>query len=174
MLLSNYDSSYWDKTNVALLQFEQSLDTGNEILNILLWEKRKEAEKYGINFECITEKVDLSFIDDMDICSIIGNISDNAIEAGQELLNVKQPVISLKIGNVNNFVIIKIQNDCISSSKIKLKSNIFKTTKDMKKMHGIGLSSVKRAVEKYDGNCEFDTYDDVFIAKILIPCPINQ
>lgn len=174
MLLSNYDNLYLEKTKEALQQFEQNLNTGCDILNILLWEKSKEAEKYGINFECIIENVDLSFMEDMDICSIIGNILDNAIEACQELLNVKRPAVSIKIGNVNNFIIFKTQNDCIGSSKIKLKSNVFKTTKEMKKLHGIGLSSVKYAVEKYDGHCEFDTYNDVFIVEILIPYPIRQ
>lgn len=174
ILVSNYNNSYLERTNEAIEQFGKIYDTGCDILNILLWEKNNEASKEEINFECIVEKVDMSFIDDMDICSIMGNLLDNAIEAGKELLNVKRPTISIKIGRVNNFIIIKIVNDCISSSKIKMNNGIFKTTKDMKKLHGIGLNSIKRAVEKYDGNCEFDTYDDLFITKILIPCPIKQ
>lgn len=174
ILISNYDSSYLEKTKAALSQFEKVFDTGCDILNILLWEKNNEAEKRGISFECVVGHVDLSFIDNMDVCSIIGNILDNAIEASQELFNVKRPSINIKIGNVNNFVIIKMKNDCISSSRKKLKNNIFETTKKFKKMHGIGLSSIKRVVEKYDGHCEFDIEDEVFISEILIPCPIRQ
>lgn len=33
----------------------------------------------------------------------------------------------------------------------KLKENIFETTKDIKKMHGIGLSSVKRLLKNMMG-----------------------
>lgn len=171
MLVSNYDSSYLEKTKKTLEQFDKIYDTGCDILNILFWEINNEASKYGINFECIVEKVDMSFIDDMDLCSIMGNILDNAIESGKELLNVKRPTICIKIGSINNLIIIKIINDCISSSKIRL-NNSFRTTKDKKKLHGIGLNSIKRAVEKYDGHCEFDTCDDQFITEILIPFPI--
>lgn len=84
MLVSNYDSSYLEKTKVALSKFEKVFDTGCDVLNILLWEKNNEAEKQDIGFECDIDNVDLSFIDDMDVCSIIGNILDNAIEASQE------------------------------------------------------------------------------------------
>lgn len=127
-----------------------------------------------IGFECVVDNVDLSFMDDMDVCSLIGNILDNAIEASQELLDTKKPSISIKIGNINNFIIIKTRNECISCSRKKLKENIFETTKDIKKMHGIGLSSVKKVVEKYDGHCEFDMEGEVFTAEILIPYPIKQ
>lgn len=89
ILVSNYDSSYLEKAKDAILKFEKVFDTGCDILNILLWEKNNEAEKMDIGFECVVDNVDLSFMDDMDVCSLIGNILDNAIEASQELLDTK-------------------------------------------------------------------------------------
>lgn len=90
ILVSNYDSSYLEKAKDAILKFEKVFDTGCDILNILLWEKNNEAEKMDIGFECVVDNVDLSFMDDMDVCSLIGNILDNAIEASQELLDTKK------------------------------------------------------------------------------------
>lgn len=174
ILVSNYDSSYFERTKATLLQYEENFDSGSDILNILLWEKSKEAIKYGINFEYNIEKIDWTFIDDMDMCSILGNLLDNAIESSKELSNIKTPSINIKICYFNNFIIIKIKNDCNTGLKIKLENNIFKTTKENKKIHGIGMNSIKRAVEKYDGCCNFDTENDTFITEILMPCPINQ
>lgn len=45
MLVSNYDSSYLEKTKTALSKFEKVFDTGCDILNILLWEKKFETNK---------------------------------------------------------------------------------------------------------------------------------
>nr|WP_314463099.1 GHKL domain-containing protein [uncultured Clostridium sp.] len=172
MLLSSLSPDYLTEIKSTLSQFEKFSDSGNGILNILLWKKYSEANKYGIELESVIEKVDLNFMDDMDICSIVGNILDNAIEACKEVDRNRIPEISVRIGKINNFIIIKIENDCIGSLRRKGRGNVFETTKAEKDMHGIGLSSVKRAVEKYDGNCEFECSNHKFTTEILIPIPI--
>jgi len=172
MLLSSLSPDYLTEIKSTLSQFENFSDTGNGILNILLWKKYSEADKYGIELESVIEKVDLNFMDDMDICSIVGNILDNAIEACKEVDRNQIPEISVRIGKINNFIIIKIENDCLGSLRKKLRKNVFETTKAEKDMHGIGLNSVKRAVEKYDGNCVFECSNHKFSTEILIPIPI--
>lgn len=174
LLVSSYNTDYLEKSKNTIKQFENILDTGSEILDILLWEKYNESNRLGIELESVVEKIDLNFIEDMDICSIVGNVLDNAIEASSEVDRNLLPEICLRIGKINNFVIIKVENDCIGNSRKKGKDNIFKTTKNESNMHGIGLHSVKRAVKKYDGNCEFECIGDKFIVEILIPIPINQ
>ncbi len=171
MLISTLSSKYLEETKETLRQFEGFFDTGNRILNILLWEKYNIANKSGIELKAVVEKVSLKFIDDTDICSIIGNILDNAIEACSEIDRNQIPEISVRIGKINNFIVIKIENDCIESIRKKQRKNVFETTKTEKKMHGIGLNSVKHAVEKYNGNCEFECLNNKFLTEILIPIP---
>lgn len=174
MLLSNYDNAYFEKIKESFEGLEDAFDTGCEILNILLWEKHNEAVKCGIKFKCIIEELEWRFMDDIDICSIMGNILDNALEAGQEIPPVQEPMINIRIGYINNLIMIKMENTCVRGSRTIRNANIFQTTKKVKEIHGIGLKSVMRAVEKYDGHCEFDSYEDRFITEILIPSPIKQ
>lgn len=171
MLISSLSPKYQAETNDTLRQFEKFSDSGNSILNILLWKKYAQAGKYGIEVESVIEKADLNFMDDMDICSIVGNILDNAIEACMEVDRNQIPEITVRIGKINQFIIIKVENDCIGSVRKKHKESIFETTKAEKNMHGIGLNSVKRAVEKYDGNCEFECNHNKFTTEVLIPIP---
>lgn len=172
MLLSSLNPDYLAEIKSNLSQFEHFSDTGNGILNMLLWKKYIEASKYGIELDSVIEKADLNFIEDMDLCSIVGNILDNALEACKEVDRNQIPEISVRIGKINNFIVFKIENDCVGSLRKKRSENLFETTKTEKDMHGIGLRSVKRAVEKYDGNCEFECTSHKFTTEILIPIPI--
>lgn len=169
LLVSNHNPKYLRETKEALRQFDRFSDTGNDILNILLWEKYNEANKLGIELDTIIEKVDLNFIDDMDACSIVGNILDNAIEACSEVDRNQVPGISVRIGQINNFIVIKVENDCIGNTRKRQGNSIFETTKTEKKLHGIGLNSIKYVVEKYDGNCEFECSGNRFLTEVLIP-----
>ena len=68
-----------------------------------------------------------------------------------------------------------MENDCILNTRYKLKKGVgYETTKKDKNLHGIGLLSVSKAVEKYDGYCDFKCNGDKFCSEILIPMPIMQ
>lgn len=174
MLISEFSSSYQDRIKNKLKGFEKFDDTNSTILNILLWKKCNEAHDKGIEIKINVSQVNLDFMDDMDICSIVGNILDNAIEACSDIADNSIPEIMVNIKQIKKFIVFKIENDCIENTRVQLKDNVFRTTKLNKDVHGIGLSSIKRTVEKYDGNSEFSCLDDRFVTEILIPIPINQ
>ena len=51
----------------------------------------------------------------------------------------------------------------------KSKSGDFlSTTKDDKKMHGWGISSVRSTVEKYNGTFQYDVKDKLFVVNIIL------
>lgn len=175
MLLLQNDSTYYKGIDAKLKEFEGFVNTGSDILNVLLWQKSSEAIEKGIEAETVVEEIDMSFIDDMDLCSIVGNILDNAIEACCEIDRNCIPEIFVRIGKVNNFIVFKVENDCIINTRHKSKKGVgFETTKKEKNIHGIGLFSVTKAVEKYDGHCEFKCNGNKFCSEILIPIPIMQ
>lgn len=61
----------------------------------------------------------------------------------------------------------KVENSKIN--KINIKNNKFMTDKDNKFSHGLGISSIKNSVKKYNGETVINYTDDRFIIKILIP-----
>ena len=175
MLFVQNNSEYCNEIDIKMREYEGFVNTGSEILDMLLWQKSSDAIKKGIEIETVVEELDLSFIDDIDLCSIVGNILDNAIEACSQIDRNHIPEIFIRIGKVNNFIMIKMENDCILNTRYKLKKGVgYETTKKDKNLHGIGLLSVSKAVEKYDGYCDFKCNGDKFCSEILIPMPIMQ
>lgn len=61
----------------------------NRALNVILYQKQKECERYGIEFQINIGFGDLSFINYSDTCAIFGNALDNAATACQEILVYK-------------------------------------------------------------------------------------
>jgi len=143
------------------------INVGHPALTALLNSKRKVAEIKKIEFD-FSVKCDISqiHITSWDLCSIIGNLVDNAFEAVTENKNHKQVGLELKLED-NNYVIYVYNNGPKLSSKEKLK--IFEpgfTTKESIG-RGYGLYLVKKLVENYHGNIQvFSNDKTTFIVSI--------
>ena len=122
--------------------------TGNKVIDAVLATKKNSAEHKGINFYANGNIPDKCVIDDIDFTNIIGNLLDNAIEAAEK---VEKGNVSIVIKPQKKFIIIKVKN-----SYDGYKNNELKTTKKDKEYHGIGLKSIKRIVEKYQGEFELE------------------
>ena len=98
-----------------------------------------------------------------DICTILSNLLDNAIEATQF---VEEPdVIELTIRRVNYMLLIKVSNSCIQDREF---IEYPETTKENKKMHGWGIPSVKETVEKYNGTLKLAKDNGRFIVSAML------
>lgn len=87
-------------------------------------------------------------IDPVDWCIIFGNALDNAIEACEKIEDNRK-FISLKLMSRSNTFIVKIINS--SKDDFIVEKKRYLTTKKNKDEHGIGMNSIKNAIEKYDG-----------------------
>ncbi len=130
----------------------------NSILNLKIG--RCHSENIDIKVEV---ESDFDNFNDVDICVLIANLLDNAIEASN---NIENPFISLSIRNEKNYLCIMIKNK-ISYSVIEGHKNL-KTTKSDKSKHGFGLYSISQIVEKYDGIKNFYEKNGFFVADIWL------
>lgn len=141
--------------------------TGNMFLDLILEEKLEICKKnkiyFGINIYNI-EKI--KFIEPMDICSIFSNIIDNAIEASMKINDFNERKIDLRGNIANNFFVIRIENN--KKNKI-LKNKDTIITNKLGSIHGLGLKSVKMAVDKYNGKINIDYTENRFCVKIIFP-----
>ncbi|CEK36647.1 sensor histidine kinase virs; sensor histidine kinase virs (plasmid) [[Clostridium] sordellii] len=170
--LKSYDCrsdmiKYIDNLNLEINKFSRVIKTGNNTLDIILSEKIYECSKYNIMFESNINCTKLDFISDIDICSIFANALDNSIEACKKIDENIEKKIQLKVTYVNKFCIIKLINT--KKNKIKFTPMGMETSKRDKFKHGIGLASIKRTVNKYNGDVIINYSDDEFILKIMIP-----
>lgn len=69
----------------ALTIYDSMFQTGNQILDTILTEKKLYCEYNKINMTCIAEGEKLDFLSESEICSLFGNIVDNAVTAVSHL-----------------------------------------------------------------------------------------
>lgn len=145
------------------------INTGNPFIDVLVSEKILLAQNQNIKCDICINLKGISFIKNVDFCSLFGNLLDNCIEVTSGL--DKEKYIFVRCDISKQHLLIKTINPY--GQKINKKNGIFLTTKSNVSHHGFGISSIKNVVKKYNGNASFSTQNDTFIVNISIPIPIN-
>lgn len=163
---------YLEKMEVAIQHFETQYNTGNKALDILLSGKSKQIVENGMNFTCVADGTLLDKIEIIDICSIVGNALDNAIESIMQLSDPEKKIIKVAIFAQSNFLLMRFEN--YFESQLNFEDGDIATTKNDKRAHGFGIRSIKNAAEKYGGNVKIVTDDHWFTLCVLIPLAENE
>ena len=110
-------------------------------------------------------------LDIFDICIILGNSLDNAIEACCRINGLQRRFIKLIINyDDGNFLL------SISNPISKYAGSNFKTTKYNKALHGFGIKNIKKIVGKYNGHFSVSQFNNIFSLNISFStnwCEIN-
>lgn len=133
------------------------------ILSIIINSKIGVAKSKNINVRCVIMS-ELKNISDIDIGILIANLLDNAIEACEKNKNKSEIVI--KIWESGSYYCIKIVNTV--ETDILINNPNLVTSKKNKKIHGIGISSVRDIVHKYNGIMNFEQKSDKFYVYISL------
>ena len=148
-----------------IADYEDYVHTGNEFLDIILKDKAAKAREKQIDFSAMVDFHGIDFMEPLDISTIFGNAIDNAIEASENLPEYKR-LITVKAERVRDMLLITIENNTQPGNHLTEG-----TTKKDRFVHGFGIPNIKKAVEKYSGQCNFQQKERVYRLKILIPCP---
>ena len=158
--------SLFDEYSNTLDSFRSSInsfDTGNGIADALLSDKCQKA--LASNTKIMFQgTIPTNYLSPTDICVILGNTLDNAIEACEKFDDTETKTISV-VSNCNSgFLFLSITNPI--HEKVKIHNNYISTTKENKTLHGFGLYSLQSVVKKYDGNVELNATDTTFTINI--------
>lgn len=160
-------AKYVNSISAPIDELSDTTWSGVDIVDAILNHTVLEAQRQGIEIDVNAEFPKDCNITSDDLCVILFNLLDNAMEAC--LRRMRQtgnpPRIEVTIRRIHQFLIIKIQNPCIPPRKL---FGIFPTTKADARHHGIGLRNVREKVEKYNGSLEIDVEDDVFTITALL------
>lgn len=139
--------------------------SSHPVINALLTVKQNLAENRNITMEIhCTHSSDIG-ITDVDICSVLGNLLDNALEACDKTEQIDKKV-SVDISEKAGFFIIKVANS-ITSHTPKFKG-IGYTSKADTENHGLGLRMVERICSKYDGKLILSpSQETMYVSAIL-------
>lgn len=140
--------------------------TGVEAIDYILSQKVEKAKQNGVDVTVQAEYPKECSIDPVDLCTVLTNLFDNAIEACMKQPDGADRKIELTIRRIHQFVIIKIENS--SDVEPTMKSGSLVTSKKDSKHHGWGMKSVKSAVEKYNGTVEYEYKDGTFSVSVMM------
>lgn len=145
-----------------------SINTGNGVVNALLYSKRKEAEKREIQLFYIPSGIFPKFPCEIyELVQIIGNLLDNAFEY-VENLEKEQRIVMLSICVNENKKKIEVRNTyCVEKSgqaSISQKKNF--STK-LGERRGYGLQNVKAITSKYHGKFDLFQEENEFVVEVL-------
>lgn len=162
-----YDEAieYGKKLTNPLEVLVQRSWSGNKILDTILNTKLLEAERKNIQVHMEIDNMLGLPLADYDLCVIVSNLFDNAIEACEYVKRDEKDIfISMKSTDV--LYVIKIVN----SMEIKpvKKNHKYYTIKGDQDIHGIGLESVRASVEKYQGTLLLEHTEKQFSALVSI------
>ena len=121
-------------------------------------------DEYEIKFELEVDLYEIP-LQDAELGVILGNLFDNAIEAAKKSEQFKRRIF-LKICNLNEMFLLHLFNS--NTQMPVIVDDRFVTAKEDKYAHGLGVESVKRIVEKYNGDISFQYDDEHFEVDILI------
>ena len=159
------------------MQMAELLEKANQIPSlddkafaILLNEKTKRAEEVGIALELEVNR-ESSGIPSVELCSLVSNLLDNAIEAVQKVKEDKYIRFSFYV-NLNK----QTTEICCENPYEKCpveKDGRFFTIKKDKQNHGIGIQNIRKIVEKNHGVIKI-SYDTDFCVHISFPHQFNE
>lgn len=154
--------SYIGKMEETVSRLDFAYQTGNPITDIIIHQKGQEAEKKQILFQ-----VDFAYppklrIDVYDVAVILNNALENAIEACDRMAccdTVVEKQIKLRSYVKGSLFFIEVENDFSEQIVIEQESGLSVSSKENRKLHGLGLSNIQRCAKKYMGDIDIVVSD---------------
>ncbi len=152
---------YLDMLDDDLTNVETVVRTGNRMADAILNSKLSLAAEKEIDIKA-EAKIPVSLtVSELDLCIIIGNLLDNAMEACMELPPERR-LIRLYMEMKGTYLYLALTNTAGGRKK-----HSFGTTRG--EGHGLGLSRVDAVVQKYGGYVTRASEDEAFSTEILLP-----
>lgn len=143
------------------LNVNNVIDVDNDFVNAILNSKLSIAQKHKIEVMCSIFG-EINGIADIDLCNLLGNLLDNAIEANDRFSG-KAKYIELRIVADE----VKITITVVNASSSDVYDNLT-TTKTDSGNHGFGIKTIKAIAHKYNGKADFVLSENQFESRILL------
>lgn len=156
--------NYLDELELDLDSIRQMIESGNVNLDAILNSKLSLAVKQEIEVDykaVVPEKLTVS---DIDLCVLIGNLIDNAVEACEKI-EEGRAFLRLYIGVLKHQLYISVANS--TTELVRKLDEEYITTK--RGNHGHGLKRINKIVEKYGGFINRKNEPGVFVTEVMLP-----
>lgn len=153
----------------AIKIYDNSIKTGSEVLDIVIYEKQLVFNKEGIRFTVMADGSLLSFMRTTYVYALFNNALGNALEAVRKLDNPDMRVIDLTVRRIEDMLVITVTN--YYNGELNPDNA---TTKEDKSQHGLGIKSMKYIAELYGGTLSTSADGCLFELCCRIPIPAKE
>lgn len=162
--LKDYDSAlvYLDKLGTYVHKANRICYTGNNAIDSIVNIKGSMANSLGIDFICKVNIITSIMADELDLCRIIGNALDNAIE-GCERSSADKKHIYFSINEEQDTLSLVVTNSCD-----EVNTDLLTSSKKKSGLHGIGIGSIRSAAERLQGVSTFNYQDGIFTLRVVV------
>ncbi|MCD8356520.1 MAG: GHKL domain-containing protein [Clostridia bacterium] len=133
----------------------------NEVANAVLSAKAEEMDRKGLDRDFQISLQETIPIADMDLCALLGNALDNAMEAA---VKAEDKRISVRCRIEKGMLMLKVTNELAGDEKTD-----FTTTKQDKKNHGFGLVGMREIATRYGGSLDATAVGSHFELVVCLP-----
>ena len=156
---------YIDQMEQELKKIDLKYKSGHTGVDAILNSKLSLAENQGLKVKCDAQLPKILSFNPVDLCVLLGNLIDNAIEACEKMeqsqerfirvyLCVRKQQFYISVCNSTNEVVRKLDWEYISTKRGN---------------HGHGLLRMNQIVEKYQGYMNRQNEPGAFVTEIMLP-----
>lgn len=137
-------------------------DYGNEAVNALMQKKQEDMERWQITADISLVIPDPMHIDELDLCILLGNALDNAIEALQKVPK-EERFLEVRLYAYEQFVSLYVNNRVLPTP-----ISFCSDKAQVEQLHGFGLFSMRSIAEKYYGSLQIEQKKDLVELHVLL------
>ena len=161
-----------DQIREYLRSAEKTLDenarivaTANPVVNSMINQKLTYARSLGIDSQAKVVLPDGPLpLDDLTLCSLLGNLINNAIEACRDQMS---PTILVEIHPLKSYLVFRVENS-VTYDVLQKNPHLLSTKEDAEN-HGIGLRVTKRIIEENNGILHYEmSAPDRFAVQVML------
>lgn len=158
-------NAYLNALDEDLTSVDTIIKSGNIMLDAILNSKLSLAAAKKIQIDAKAAAPANMKISDIDLCVVVGNLLDNAIESCKKIEDESVRFIRVYINVLKGQFYISVSNS--AALDVKKLGGRYLTTKSGS--HGFGLIRVDQVVQKYGGYVNRQNEEGVFATEIMLP-----
>lgn len=145
------------------------INTGNLVIDALVTNALNIGQANGIRMDTELRLYDREVrIERYDLCVVLGNMLDNAVEASKQVKVAEDRHIKIHIRSSESALFIRIRNH------VDHEVNDLRSRKASPDYHGFGLTNIERICEKYGGHMTIETEHLTFDNMVVLPFRVSD
>lgn len=162
------DSSI-DELMKSIEPYGNAVSSGNAVVDVILGEKLAVCAEEDIACVPYLDGSLLDFVKPLDLCTLIGNAMDNAIESCRRIPEKERRSIRLHTAERGNTVVLSVRNTFLTAPD--LRDGLPASTKEDAGNHGYGLRNMCYLAEHYGGMLSCRIEGEEFVLRVTLQRP---